>query len=561
MSAGSRRITDDSSRERRLLLALAALCALAGLAAIANWTRAQARHALARRRMVSLSERSDLLRALLTDAPAALALFDESRRCVAASAAFTALFRVAPVGKRPQGAPPPACDALFAMPRERGVSDWIEIDGAPRWVWRETRTWRDASGAPVGLIAAAADLTEQRALEDACRAATAQAEEMGAVLEEAGQEIYIVDVETLRLLHVNRGARENLGFTRDELMTMTPEDIRAPGETSRIQAAIERLRGGGADLVRYEVVHRRKDGSTYPCEVVLSLRGRAGARRYVAIADDITERRAVEAERARVTERLRLSENDLREALKEADAASRLKSEFLAHISHEIRTPLNGILGGVALIRASDDPETRSRWLDIVEASARALHQVIDDVLEIAQIEAGTEPLETVAFDPVALVAEAVERLRAQADAKGLAMLFGAIEGAPAAWRGDPARIARIIDCLLDNAVKFTERGMVSVRVGGDGALLRVEVADTGPGVAEADRESIFERFRQLDGSATRRHGGVGLGLAIAREFSHMMGGRIGVRSAPGHGAIFWLEFDAGDRSPVAARARGGAVA
>jgi signal transduction histidine kinase len=279
------------------------------------------------------------------------------------------------------------------------------------------------------------------------------------------------------------------------------------------------------------------------------------------MVDDITERRAREAERARVTERLRLGEIELRAALDEAESASRLKSEFLARITHEFRTPLNGILGGVALIRSTDDAETRARWLDIVEESARALQRVIDDVLDIAQIEAGAEMLDIRDFDPAALVSRLTEEARAAAQQRGLILRCIVLDATPARWRGDPRRLGRVIGALLDNAIKFTAEGMISVRVGGGPALLRVEVADTGPGVPASEQAAIFERFRQVDGSTTRQHGGVGLGLSIAREFTQMMGGRIGVRSAPGNGATFWIEFDAASRSsdpgePIASLAR-----
>ncbi|WP_333834205.1 sensor histidine kinase [Rubrimonas sp.] len=554
LSAGALRLSASSSREGEIVIALAAGLLVAAAGAIAAWLRARGRQALAERRLDALSGQGEMLRALLQDAPVAIALFDAEGACVAASEDFVELFGVSPTRPPATRAARAAIGELLALPPERPRADWIEGGAGPaRWVWRETRDWRDARGRRIGKIAAAADFTDLRQLQTAYRAAHAQADEMGAVLEEARQEIYIFDAETLRFVHVNRGARDNLGYGADELARMTPLDIKPELDRADFEALIAPLREGARDMLRLETAHRRKDGSVYPAEIALSLRGDVGARRFVAIVDDISERRAREEDRARVTERLRLNEIELRAALEEADRASRLKSEFLARITHEIRTPLNGVLGGVALIRASDDPAVRAKWLDIVESSARALHQVIDDVLDIAQIEAGSDALEIESFDPVELAERALDRVRPAAGRKGLALRMAVADGAPYRWRGDARRLARVLASLLDNAVKFTDAGLVELRLGGGETLLRIEVVDTGPGVAEADREAIFERFRQADGSTTRMHGGVGLGLSIAREFTQIMGGRIGLRSAPGGGAAFWLEFAATPAAPTAA--------
>ncbi len=553
MTAAATRVSGDTLFERRAMLALAAALLALGVGAAQAWRRARRRSVAEERALAALREQGDVLRALLADAPVAIALFDDARACVAASREFTELFGVTAGADPSEPAARAGRDALLDLEPGRPRADWIDAaDGPARWVWRETRDWRDASGAVIGRIAAAADFTDLQQLQSAYREAHAQADEMGAVLEEARQEVYIFEADSLRFARVNRGARENLGYSAEEMARMTPLDLKPDMTAAQFAAIIAPLLDGTSDIVRIETEHRRKDGSRYPCEIALSLRGAAAARRFVAIVDDITERRAREAERARVTERLRLNEIALRGALAEADTASRLKSEFLARITHEIRTPLNGILGGLALIRATDDAAVRAQWLDIIEASAQALHQVIDDVLDIAQIEAGAELLEIESFDPLALVERAADAQRGRAETKGVALRVEAADKLPYAWRGDPKHMARVVRCLLDNAVKFTDSGAITVRIAGDATQLRLEVADTGPGVAETEHAAIFERFRQADGSATRKHGGVGLGLSIAREFTRLMQGRIGVRSTLGEGATFWLEFDALAPDPAA---------
>ena len=220
-----------------------------------------------------------------------------------------------------------------------------------------------------------------------------------------------------------------------------------------------------------------------------------------------------------------------------AEEASRTKSMFLANMSHEIRTPMNGVLGMAEVLEAAlTDPEHK-RMIGTIRRSGETLMNILNDILDMSKIEAGKMELEDVAFSPVEL-AERVEDLhRLMADEKGLDFEVLVSTGADARRRGDPFRVQQILHNLVSNAIKFTDRGEVTVEVSGrPGKPLTIEVRDTGIGMSSQEIERLHEEFRQADSSVTRRFGGTGLGMAITRTLVHRMGGEIAVKSAPGKG-------------------------
>ncbi|MDD3836247.1 MAG: ATP-binding protein [Phenylobacterium sp.] len=233
---------------------------------------------------------------------------------------------------------------------------------------------------------------------------------------------------------------------------------------------------------------------------------------------------------------------DLARAGAAAEAAARAKRHFLATMSHEIRTPLNGVLG-MAQAMAADrlSPVQRER-LAVVRESGEALAAILDDVLDLAAIESGRLELKPADFDLAELAESALAAVAADAEAKGLAAKLQIAPGAQGVYHGDARRLRQILAKLLSNAVKFTTAGEVELTVDRrDDGRLAFAVRDTGPGIAEAQLQRLFERFEQQDPSSTRRHGGTGLGLSIAREIAVMLGGEIEVRSRPGEGSTFTL--------------------
>jgi signal transduction histidine kinase/CheY-like chemotaxis protein len=222
-----------------------------------------------------------------------------------------------------------------------------------------------------------------------------------------------------------------------------------------------------------------------------------------------------------------------------AQTANRVKTEFLETMSHEIRTPLNGVLGmAQAMERDTLSANQRARLATISDSGASLL-EVINAVLDISRIEAGKMEIVRAPFDLDALTSALRQLYAGLAHDKGLAFDLEVAPGA-GGWRdGDGARLRQVLSNLISNAIKFTDAGRVTVRIGGDAATLTCTVTDTGVGVAEARRAHIFEKFVQADGSSTRRTGGSGLGLAICRELVTLMGGRIGFENPPEGGACF----------------------
>ena len=272
--------------------------------------------------------------------------------------------------------------------------------------------------------------------------------------------------------------------------------------------------------------------------------GRLGAA-FDEMADALTTRHAAQQ---RAEEELRDLNATLESRIEvrtiELEGAVRAKSQFLANMSHEIRTPLNGVLGMLELVRQTELAPMQQRFIETARRSGETLLGVINGVLDLSKIEAGKVELEQSAFDLRGVVEEVTELFSELAYGKGLELACFVPAGLPTALIGDPGRLRQILTNLIGNAVKFTERGEVGVRThlterNVSSASIAFEVSDTGIGIPAEKREHIFEAFAQADSSTTRRYGGTGLGLTIAKHFCEMMGGSIEVSSEPGVGSKF----------------------
>ncbi len=340
------------------------------------------------------------------------------------------------------------------------------------------------------------------------------------------------------------------GYTREEAIGQNPRILKSGKHD---QAFYERMWQTilSGHVWKGEVVNRRKDGSLYTEEMTIApvWDGKGGITHFVAIKQDISERKRFQQQ--------------LEQALEQAQAASRAKSEFLANMSHEIRTPMNGILGMAQLLMDTPLDEEQRDYVSTLKSSAESLLSLLGDILDISRIEAGRMELHFSPFDLRQAVHQVARLFAAHAREKGLLLQVDVAEDIPPSLSGDELRLRQILSNFVGNAVKFTEHGSITIRVHQVEAdneqrvvLLRQQhgipehfqtvwiqlaVSDTGIGIPADKQSAIFDTFTQADGSATRRYGGSGLGLAINRNLTELMGGTIGVQSEEGKGSTFWV--------------------
>lgn len=245
--------------------------------------------------------------------------------------------------------------------------------------------------------------------------------------------------------------------------------------------------------------------------------------------------------------KMKLREAELRDAREKTEQAARAKSEFLANMSHEIRTPMNGILGMAELLISTDLDNRQAQFASTIHKSGNALITIINDILDFSKIDSGQLQLDAQPFDVKEAAEDVAALLSSTADDKGLELAIKLNPALPGQLVGDASRIRQILTNLIGNAVKFTDKGHVLVDVGGarNGPMwnLNIEVQDTGIGIPDDKIDRVFEKFSQVDGSATRRHEGTGLGLSIAKLLVERMNGEIGVRSKLGEGSTFWVSL------------------
>ena len=622
----------------------------------------------------ALQESEEKLRILLEESPDSIFSFNSEGRYIFVNRAFAK-----GVGREQGGIvgktiwdvfPGKEGEARFAALREvfkTGEEKVIEVrvqreDGDQYYITTITPV-RNSANEILTVICSSKNITERKKVEEALRESE---EKYRLLFDSAGDAIFIHDTEG-RILAVNSMAVERLGYTREELMTLSATQVDSPEEGVKMSERMRRVMKEGR--FAFETVHRHRDGSSIETEVTaqrmvwdgipaimsicrdvtkrkreeemrrrlhedlaatlraipdlrfevdqdglildygapdfmqpyvkpetflgkqvaealpaeaaaliqsaiddasekgwhsgteycvpmgdefrwfeLSIAAKGDHRlsdaRFIMLSRDVTERKKAEEQLHATTEHLREAIGTARELAIQAETASRVKSEFLANMSHEIRTPMSGVIGMTGLLLETTLTDRQRHYAERIRSSGEILLGVINDVLDFSKLEAGKVPIEKIPFSLCDVIDKEVSIFSFLAAEKGVNLSTAIDPALPAVVLGDPRRLTQVLNNLMNNAVKFTEKGEISLSVQagartGENITVRILVRDTGIGLTREEQSRLFQAFSQADASTTRRFGGSGLGLAISKQLVNLMGGKIGVESVPEHGSTF----------------------
>ena len=340
----------------------------------------------------------------------------------------------------------------------------------------------------------------------------------------------------------NPAAEFMFGFSAAEMIGDSLLKLFPPERHEEEKVLLEKI-AGGEQVNQYETVRIHKNGSTIDVSVTLS-----------PILDEMGNIVGV-AKIARDITRAKQLEHELSVAKQAAEAASRAKSEFLANMSHEIRTPMNAIIGLTRLVMETELSPKQQDYLRKIQASSQALLGILNDILDLSKIESGRLDIEHIEFDPALMLQGVSDLFVAKAEEKGLELFLDVAPEIPLTMVGDPLRIQQVLSNLVSNAIKFTPKGEIHVRMdldelGPDDLQLRLSVRDTGIGISKTAIEKLFKPFSQADASTTRKFGGTGLGLVISKQLVELMGGSISIDSEPEQGSTIAFAIPCGKGQP-----------
>jgi len=421
----------------------------------------------------------------------------------------------------------------------REQEKYVRNDGSIIYLESVKCPLRSKSGRIIGLAGISRDVSPQVENEQALTRAKQQAEEnaalINAIFENLPDHIYYKDRQS-RVIGMNPACYQHHGASSaEELIGKTDVDLHpAPLGQQLYDNEQRQIKTGETTRVRER--HVRPDGNAEYVESIKSpFKNKAGETiGLVGISRDITKQ--VENEKELIT------------AQQEAEAANKAKSSFLAMMSHEIRTPMNGVIGASSLLLGTELNEQQEDFVHTIQVSGENLMTIINDILDYSKIEAGKIDLEAIPFVLRECIENAFDLFVQVAAKKNLELLYYVEPDVPESLIGDPTRLRQILVNLLGNAIKFTEKGEVSIHVhvltrdeNNDRCQLEFSVRDTGVGIPEESQKQLFQSFMQADVSSTRKYGGTGLGLAISRRLTELMGGQIWFESKEGNGSTFYF--------------------
>jgi len=399
--------------------------------------------------------------------------------------------------------------------------------------------------------------TEMRKQADALAAGNSQLTtlntQLSAVMDTALDGLIVID-EAGIVQSFNPAAVSMFGYKKEEVIgnnvrMLMPEPYHSEHDgyvRNYVETGNSKIIGVGR-----EVTARRKDGSVFPIELGISPMRVGDKRLFLGMTTDISRKKAIERQKEeRFIAELKRSNKELARARGAAEEAAAAKSEFLANMTHELRTPLNSIVGFAGLLAKSAKLDDKNRrFAHIIDGSSQALLALVNDILDFSSLEAGAVTLHPVAFSLPKLVEDVAASVSLMADEKDLKIKIEKGNTVSDAHFGDPVRLHQVLLNLINNALKFTSKGGITIAVSAaehsDSVQhLRIEVRDTGIGIPPEKVQALFQRFAQADASIHSRFGGTGLGLAICKRLVELMGGKVGIESVQGEGTTAWIDLD-----------------